>query len=250
AAVLLLLPCNVDLQQDVLTLPLALGAALQGVDQSWAINRVDQREEAHGVSRLVRLQVADEVQGGAFLQDRREEGGHFLGRVLDPVLAEVAQSRGPCCFDRGIRVRRERLGHPDDADTGRVASRALGRGTHAFLYPGHLLGNGRRVRPPNHHWIPAPCSAPCGTSAITAAKLAGGAPVARRERWEKNRSALQRVHTPDTSICSAGTPAAMRADRLACHRSKIVRLSTRRTACPSGSRPVARHASITSSPTS
>ena len=79
------------------------------------VDRLDERKPPSRQLHLVGLQVADQVPFGAL------DGVHLRQRLLDPVLAKVAQSRL-----QGLRANlgTEPFGDRDDRDLVRIASRA------------------------------------------------------------------------------------------------------------------------------
>jgi hypothetical protein len=92
-------------------LPLSAIAFGQGCDERRAIDRMDRVEQRHGVRRLVRLKLPDQMQTD--IVSRGLERGPFRRRLLHPVLAEHALASIDQRLDRGGVVR---LGHGDQRD--------------------------------------------------------------------------------------------------------------------------------------
>jgi hypothetical protein len=123
SAPLLGLVAHVDLDQRLECASLGLGAAIEGIAEGRAVERLHHVEVPGHGTRLVALELADEVEAGGRCGTKR---GPHLGQLgdgfLHVVLAHVAQAGAHGSHDRGRRLALR------DADERHLVSRAADAG--------------------------------------------------------------------------------------------------------------------------
>ena len=125
-----LLVREVDLDEHGQHAPLLRGGAREPLRQGGPVDRVDRVEERGRLLRLVRLEVADEVEA----QPGGPQVGELRGlrlRLLDAVLAEVAEAGREGLAHRGGGLG---LADADEADAGGVARDTVAGGGDPFAH--------------------------------------------------------------------------------------------------------------------
>src|SRR3546814_4896840 len=85
AAALLRFVADIDLDEQARLLSGLFAGARERADERGAVDRVDGVEQRHRLLRLVRLELADQVEGdvGRRFAQRGPFGGGFLDAILD-----------------------------------------------------------------------------------------------------------------------------------------------------------------------
>ncbi len=134
-AAFLRLVADVDLDEAVGALARRRDCRRERIDQRRPVDRMDDVEQRHRVARLVRLQLADEVEADA--RPCRDQRRPFRRRLLHPVLAEAALPGREQRFDRLGGVG---FGNRDQLDRVAAAPRAPGGGGNAGADRGKARG--------------------------------------------------------------------------------------------------------------
>ena len=101
---------------------LCSGGALESRQKLEAVDRMDPVECQGGFSRLVRLQMPDQVPGDLEAA-RRVDRAHLRYRFLDSILTEISQTSG----DRGPRPQCAKLlGHGNESNRRRLTASSRG----------------------------------------------------------------------------------------------------------------------------